>query len=44
MNIGYTLNSEKLFKMMNIINAIDYIKRAAPTGDEVIKILQQYEQ
>lgn len=44
LNIGYDFNENNLLEMMNLINAIDYIERSAPSNNEIIKILQYYEE
>lgn len=43
-NIGYRHNKNSLFKMNEIINAIDYIRNGNPKNSEIIKIIQYYEQ
>lgn len=42
MNIGYNLNISNVHKMIDIINAIDYIKRSKPEDSEIIKIVEYY--
>lgn len=42
-NIGYTLNHDKLVLMFDIMNAIDYIKYGNPQLSEIHKIIQYYE-
>lgn len=42
MNIGYDLNISNVHKMMDIVNAIDYIKRSKPEDSEIIKIVEYY--
>lgn len=42
MNIGYDMNLSNVGKMMDIINAIDYIKKAKPEDSEIIKIIEYY--
>lgn len=44
LNIGYTFNKKSLSAIMDIINAIDYINYGNPTNNEVIKIIQYYEE
>lgn len=43
-NIGYDICLSNINKMFDIINAIDYIKRSHPEDDEIIKIIQYYEE
>lgn len=43
-NIGYTYNPKSLFMMNELINAIDYIEHGHPTNDEIIKMIQYYEE
>lgn len=43
-NIGYDVCVSNVNKMFDIINAIDYIKRSHPEDDEIIKIIQYYEE
>lgn len=42
MNIGYDLNVFNVHKMIDIVNAIDYIKRSKPEDSEIIKIVEYY--
>lgn len=42
LNIGYDMNISNLNKMMDIVNAIDYIQKAKPDDSEIIKIMQYY--
>lgn len=42
MNIGYNLNISNVHKMIDIVNAIDYIKRSKPEDSEIIKIVEYY--
>ena len=44
MNIGYDMSISNIRKMMDLVNAIDYIKRFTPSDDEIIKIVQFYEE
>ena len=44
LNMGYDFNSSNLDKIIDLINAIDYIKRSRPSDDEIIKIVQYYEE
>lgn len=44
LNIGYAFNRHTLFKMNEIINAIDYIENGNSTSTEIIKIIQYYEE
>lgn len=43
-NIGYEFNSKSLYSINELINAIDYIEKGHPTNEEVIKIIQYYEE
>ena len=42
-NIGYEMNYQSLCKMTKLIHAIDYIENGNPTNEEIIKIIQYYE-
>ena len=42
LNIGYSLNKSKLNKMMDIINAIEYIKIKNSSHDDIINIINYY--
>lgn len=44
MNIGYEHNKNSIKMMNNIVNAIDYIKHGHPSSNEIIKIIQYYEE
>lgn len=44
LNIGYTFNRKSLDLIMDLINAIDYITYGNPSDNEVIKIIQYYEE
>ena len=44
LNIGYEFNTKTLFTMNELINAIDYIEHGNPTNNEIIKIIQYYEE
>lgn len=44
LNIGYNFNDNNLREMMNLVNAIDYIERNTLKNEEIIKILQYYEE
>lgn len=44
LNIGYNFNSNTLCTMNEIVNAIDYIKHGCPHSEEVIKLIQYYEE
>lgn len=43
-NIGHLPNKKSLFTMNEIVNAIDYIEHGNPTNNEIIKIIQYYEE
>lgn len=43
-NIGHLPDKKALFTMNELINAIDYIKHGNPTNNEIIKIIQYYEE
>lgn len=43
LNIGYRFNTARLQQMMDLLNAIDYIKYGRPSKKEIIKILKHYE-
>lgn len=43
-NIGYIHSKKSLFTMNELINAIDYIEHGHPTNEEIIKIIQYYEE
>lgn len=43
-NIGYASNKKALFAMNELVNAIDYIEHGNPTNNEIIKIIQYYEE
>lgn len=44
LNIGYEFNTKTLFTMNELVNAIDYIENGNPSSDEIIKIIQYYEE
>ena len=44
LNIGYEFNTKTLFTMNELVNAIDYIENGSPSNDEIIKIIQYYEE
>ena len=44
LNIGYEFNTKTLFTMNELVNAIDYIENENPSSDEIIKIMQYYEE
>ena len=44
LNIGYEFNTKTLFTMNELVNAIDYIENGNPSSDEIIKIMQYYEE
>mgnify|MGYP000548989485 FL=1 len=44
LNIGYEFNTKTLFTMNELVNAIDYIENGNPSNDEIIKIIQYYEE
>ena len=44
LNIGYEFNTKTLFTMNELVNAIDYIENGNPSSDELIKIMQYYEE
>ena len=43
-NIGKKNKKKALFTMNELINAIDYIEHGNPTNNEIIKIIQYYEE
>ena len=43
-NIGYEADVKNIARMMDIVNAIDYIKRSRPEDEEILKIIQYYEE
>ena len=43
-NIGHLPDKKALFTMNELINAIDYIEHRNPTNNEIIKIIQYYEE
>ena len=43
-NIGHLPDKKALLTMNELINAIDYIERGNPTNNEIIKIIQYYEE
>ena len=43
-NIGHLPDKKALFTMNELINAIDYIEHCNPTNNEIIKIIQYYEE
>ena len=43
-NIGNLPVNKSLFTMNELINAIDYIEHGNPTNNEIIKIIQYYEE
>lgn len=43
LNIGYSYNAPRLTSMMDLVNAIDYIKNGDPSKKDIIKILKRYE-
>lgn len=42
LNIGYSFNEKALIEMMDIINAIDYIKHGYAYKSEIHKIISIY--
>lgn len=44
LNIGYEFNARTLSAMNELVNAIDYIENGNPSSDEIIKIMQYYEE
>lgn len=44
LNIGYKFNARTLSAMNELVNAIDYIENGNPSSDEIIKIIQYYEE
>lgn len=44
LNIGYEFNTKTLFTMNELVNVIDYIENGNPSSDEIIKIMQYYEE
>lgn len=44
LNIGYEFNARTLSAMNELVNAIDYIENGNPSSDEIIKIIQYYEE
>jgi hypothetical protein len=44
LNIGYEFNTKTLFTMNELVNAIDYIENGNPSSDEIIKVIQYYEE
>lgn len=44
LNIGYEFNARTLSAMNELVNAIDYIENGNPSSDEMIKIMQYYEE
>ena len=44
LNIGYEFNTKTLFTMNELVNAIDYIENRNPSSEEIIKIMQYYEE
>lgn len=44
LNIGYEFNTKTLFTMNELVNVIDYIENGNPSNDEIIKIIQYYEE
>lgn len=44
LNIGYEFNARTLSAMNELVNAIDYIENGNPYSDEIIKIMQYYEE
>ena len=43
-NIGHLPDKKALFTMNELINAIDYIEHGILTNNEIIKIIQYYEE
>lgn len=43
-NIGHLPDKKALFTMNELINAIDYIEHGNSTNNEIIKIIQYYEE
>lgn len=44
LNIGYPYNISGLNKMSMIVHALDYIDQARPSNDELLEILNHYEE
>ena len=43
-NIGHLPDKKALFTMNELINAVDYIEHGNQTNNEIIKIIQYYEE
>lgn len=44
LNIGYTFNKARLAKMNDLVHMIYYIQNAKLTNDEILKIIQYYDE
>lgn len=44
LNIGYEPNKRRLEAMTTLVHAIDYIENSNPSTQEVIEIIQYYEE
>ena len=44
MHIGYTLNKARLGEMTTLVQVIDYIENARPSDQEILGIIQYYEE
>ena len=44
LNIGYNFNEVRLSQLNDLINAIDYIQHNSLNNNDIIKILQHYEE
>lgn len=44
LTIGYTYDKRTLIFLDDLINAIDYIENSSPSNDEILKIIQYYEE
>lgn len=44
LNVGYTPNRSVLNQMNDLVSTIDYIEHCKPTSDELIKIIQYYDE
>jgi hypothetical protein len=43
LNLGHGFNQDKLWRMSDLVNAIEYIRQADPSNKEIMKILEYYE-
>lgn len=43
LNLGHGFSQDRLWRMSDLVNAIEYIRQADPPNKEIMKILEYYE-